>query len=83
MTTLDEIPRAFRAAPGVLALNAAELAALERNDAETFKRIMAIVQAEDFGDAMLQMRPKPKRRRVKLGPSTRMSMLNVIYRKGK
>ena len=78
-TTLDEIPRAFRAAPGVLALNQAELAALQRNDGPTFKRILEIVQAEDMADATLQMRRSVKRPKGKIGPSTRLSMLNAIY----
>jgi hypothetical protein len=38
-----------------------------------------IVQAEDMGDAMLQMRRSVKRPKGKLAPSIRMSMLNAIY----
>ena len=79
-TTLEPVPYRFRTAPGVLALNQAELTALQRNDGPTFKRIMDIVQAEDMADAMLQMRRSVKRPKVKLGPSTRLSMLNAIYR---
>lgn len=80
MTTLAEIPRAFRVAPGVLALNADELAAIRRNnksDAPIIKPIIDIVRAEDMADALLQMR-KPKPRRSKIGPSVRMAMLAAI-----
>lgn len=80
VTTLDDIPRLFRCVPGYLALNAAEIAALERNDGDTFKHIAEIVKAEDMADALLQMRPKPRRRKkANLSPSTRMAMLHAVY----
>ena len=80
LTTLNPIPRNFRAAPGVIAVNSAEIKALENNDGAKFKELADIIHAEDMADAVLQMRKLPKRRN-KLGPSTRLSMLNAIYRK--
>ena len=77
VTTLDDVPRAFRAAPGVIALNPDEIAALERNDGQTFKRIIAIVQAEDARDARWQM-TTPPRRKQRLRPSIRLSMLRGL-----
>ncbi|MDO8533260.1 MAG: hypothetical protein Q7S17_00765 [Xanthobacteraceae bacterium] len=47
-TTLDPIPRAFRTAPGAIAINERELAALAAGDGDTFKEIAAIVTAEDL-----------------------------------
>lgn len=49
-TTLDPIPPLFRAAPGVVALTVSEIAALERNDAATFKRLMKVLYYEDKFD---------------------------------
>ena len=80
ITTLDPIPRNFRAAPGVIAMNNSEIKALQNNDGEKFKELAEIIQAEDAADAMLQMRKLPKRQN-KLGPSIRLSMLNAIHRK--
>ena len=84
MTTLDDIPRAFRVAPGVLALNAAELEAIRRNDeadADVIRPILDIVRAEDMADALLQTRPRPPKRLAKLGPSIRLSMLAAAFQK--
>lgn len=86
-TILDPIPRSFRACLGHLALNQREIDAIRRNsedDADTIKEIMEIVQAEDMADANRTFIFKPRKvnsKTPKLGPSVRMSMLNVVYRK--
>lgn len=77
LTTLDEIPRRFRASPGYLALNQSEINALKSNDGNTFKRILDIVQSEDMRDALLKYE-KPKVRKTTLQPSSRMARLNVL-----
>ncbi len=77
VTALDDIPRAFRATPGVLAVNQVELDALKSGDGETFKRLLAIVQAEDSADARLLARPLP-RRLQRSSPSLRLFMLGAI-----
>ena len=77
ITTLDPIPRLFRAAPGVLAMNQCEIAAFKRGEATTFKLIVDICQAEDAADARLAMQThRPRRKR--LGPSTRLFMLGAV-----
>jgi hypothetical protein len=81
MTTLDPIPRNMRAAPGCIALRQDELDALNRLDGEKFKEIIDIVKAEDWADALLQMRPKPMKRPKHTSPSTRLAMLGAVYRK--
>ena len=78
-TTLDPLPRQHRAAPGVLAVNHLERAALDCGDGEVFKMLADIVQAEDAADARLALRPRAPKRKAKLDPSTRMSMLDAIY----
>lgn len=78
-TTLDPVPRGLRAAPGCIAMNAEEIAALQANDGEVFKYFVALVHAEDHADALLAMR-RPKKRKRKLGPSVRLSMVNAIYK---
>jgi hypothetical protein len=50
-TTLDPVPRMFRACPGHLVLNTRELAALSNNDGDVFKEIVEIVKAEDAAEA--------------------------------
>ena len=50
VTTLDDVPRAFRAAPGVIALNPDEIAALEA-DGEHFARAALTVRLQE-GDAL-------------------------------
>ena len=85
-TTLDPVPRNFRAAPGVIALNQIELDAIHRNaedDREIIKPILEAIQAEDMADAMRVYVHKPRkitRATPKMRPSDRMSMLNAIYR---
>ena len=81
LTTLDPIPRSFRAVPGCIALHKDEVDALNRLDGEKFKEIIDIIKAEDWADAVLTVRPKLKKRTVKLAPSVRMSMLNAAYRR--
>lgn len=78
MTTLDPVPRPLRAVPGLLVINHLEREALKRVDGEIFKMLADIVQAEDAADARLPQQPAPKRR-TKLAPSTRMSMLDAAY----
>ena len=80
LTTLDEIPRAFRAAPGVLALTHEELRLLQGNDAPTFKRVIDIVQAEDADEARRVFVRRPPRKRRNLSPSNRLALANAIYK---
>jgi hypothetical protein len=47
LTTLDPVPRNFRACPGMIVLSLAEAAALRSGDGATFKALAAIVSAED------------------------------------
>jgi hypothetical protein len=76
-TTLDPIPRLFRAAPGVLAMNQSEIDAFTRGDREVFHLIVDICKAEDRVDALLAMQIfRPRRRR--LSPSTRLFMLGAV-----
>jgi hypothetical protein len=80
MTTLDEVPRAFRACPGYIALNPREVEAIERNapeDKATVEELLAIVFAETAADASLRM-PKVRKRTRRLGPSTRLAMLGTL-----
>jgi hypothetical protein len=49
-TTLDPVPRMFRACPGHLVLNHRELEALADNDGDVFKEITEIVKAEDAAE---------------------------------
>lgn len=83
-TTLDPIPRSFRAVPGYLALNQFEIAAIGRNslaDTDTIKPIMEIVQAEDMADVNRTFIFKPRkvsRKTPKLGPSLRLFMVNTL-----
>jgi hypothetical protein len=77
VTTLDPIPRLFRAAPGVLAMNKSEIEAYQRGDREVFRLIVDICQAEDAADARLAMQTQRPRRRT-LSPSTRLFMLGAI-----
>lgn len=76
-TSLEDIPRAFRAVPGYLAMNRAEIDAFRSAEGETFKRIVDIVKAEDMSDAVLQFQKKPKKP-TRTSPSTRMAMLRVF-----
>lgn len=76
-TTLDDIPRSFRAVPGYIAMNRTEIDAFRRGDAETFKRIVGIISAEDMADALLQTQKRPKRL-ARTSPGTRMAMLRVV-----
>src|ERR1022692_1139426 len=84
LTTLDPIPRAFRAAPGVLAMNQIEIDSCQRNaldDAVIIKPIIEAVQAEDMADALRTFIHKPRkvtRKTPKIAPSHRMAMLNAI-----
>jgi len=80
MTTLDEVPRAFRACPGYIALNPREVEAIERNtedDTAVVKELVEIALAETAADARLAM-VAPKKRRRRLGPSTRLAMLGTL-----
>lgn len=76
-TTLEDIPRASRACPGYLAMTKDEIAAYQRNDGPTFKRIVDLVRAEDMVHALLQLQKKPKRP-TRTSPATRMAMLRVL-----
>lgn len=84
LTTLDPLPRPFRAAPGVFAMNHREAEALRRGDGKVFKELTEIVQAEDAAEARnigVRRHRKPLGRRgPKLNPSTRLFMVNAIYR---
>ena len=81
LTTLYPVPRNFRAVPGYLALRQDEVDALNRNDGDKFKEIIDIVKAEDWSDAVLQVRRKPVKRLRHTSPSTRLALLSVVYRK--
>jgi hypothetical protein len=50
MTTLDEIPRAFRACPGYIALNPREVEAINRNTVSRYKVRPDILGRSDPGD---------------------------------
>ena len=83
LTTLEPVPRAFRAAPGVIVLNTAELTALERNqpgDHDILQEVVEICQAEDMADAMRTFKFKLRKvtaKTPKLAPSHRMALLNA------
>ena|ERR1035438_4832150 len=84
-TTLDPLPerRDFRFAPGLMAINERECTALQEGDGSVFKHLANLVQAEDALEArgMGVLRPyKAGRSTPKLSPSTRLSMINSIYR---
>lgn len=51
LTTLDPVPRAFRACPGVIVLNCQELEAFRRGDRNVVEQIIDICQAEDAAEA--------------------------------
>jgi hypothetical protein len=53
LTELDPIPRAFRAAPGVFAINKREREALDANDRKVIKELMDICKAEDAAEVRL------------------------------
>jgi hypothetical protein len=78
VTTLDPIPRLFRAASGVLVMNARELEAFEQQDHDVFAMVVDICKAEDMAEAILQLRPHTDRRRRPLSPSTRLFMLGAV-----
>ena len=84
MTTLDPIPRTFRACLGHLALNDRELRSIRRNDPEdyeTIKEIAEIVEAEDAAEARNVFKFKPRNvtaKTPKISPSNRMAMLAVL-----
>jgi hypothetical protein len=78
LTTLDPVPRGLRAAPGLLAMNKAELEAFRAGERETFRTIAAICSAEDHAEAMLTLR-QPQPRRHRLNAPTRMFMLRAVY----
>jgi len=46
-TSLDPLPPMFRSAPGVIAVNDREVAAIAANDGDTFKRLIAVCQHQD------------------------------------
>lgn len=87
MTTLDPMPprRDFRFAPGLIAMNHREARELAEGDGDTFKALAALVHAEDalesrnIGVRRRWKRPNSKRS-PKLNPSSRLSMVNAIYR---
>ena len=80
-TTLEPVPYRFRTAPGVLALNYREIKALQNNDGTVFKEIANIAHAADAAEArMIYAVKKRKRSRVKLAPSTRLAMVNAVYK---
>lgn len=78
VTTLDPIPRLFRAASGVLAMNVREIEAFEQQDHDVFAMVVDICKAEDMAEAILQLRPRRARRRRPLSPSTRLFMLGAV-----
>ena len=78
VTTLDPIPRLFRAASGVLVMNAREIEAFEQKDHDVFAMVVDICKAEDMAEAILQLCPRTDRRRRPLSPSTRLFMLGAV-----
>lgn len=82
LTTLDPLPRPFRAAPGVFAMNHREAAALRAGDGAVFKELAEIAYAED--DAEMRrvfVVRKWKRPKKKIKPSSRLFLLNAIYQR--
>jgi hypothetical protein len=51
-TTLDPVPRSFRASPGHLVLNHREIQGLRNGDGKIFKEITEIIIAETRGEAL-------------------------------
>lgn len=83
-TTLSDVPRAFRAVPGIIVISIAEQDALKNGDGKVFKELMAICHAEDRADAFRTFKFKPRKvmaNTPKLAPSHRMALLNAVYRK--
>lgn len=78
VTTLDPIPRLFRAASGVLAMNAREIEAFQQHDHDVFAMVVDICKAEDMAETILQLRLRPVRWRRPLSPSTRLFMLGSV-----
>lgn len=62
-TTLDPVPRLFRAVPGYLVLNNREIQGLRDNDGGIFKEITDIVIAETRGEALQIWRRKNVKRK--------------------
>lgn len=77
-TTLDPVPRGLRAAPGMLAMNAREQAALSAGDKAVLREIVDVCQAEDAAEARLVLRPRPPRRCRPMSPSTRIGLLAAL-----
>jgi len=63
MTSLDPIPRPFRAVPGWFVLNRGEIAALRAGDGPTFKRLMIIASQEDDADMLATERRRRSKRK--------------------
>ena len=78
LTTLDPVPRAFRTAPGVLAVNRGELEAFNDGDRAVVGMIVDVCQAADAAEARnigVYRRLRVKRTR----PSDRLFAVNAIY----
>lgn len=80
LTTLDEIPRAFRALPGCIAMTTREFDALRKGDGTTFKSLASIAEAEDAADARrIFVTPKrPQKIKTALTPSSRLISLAAV-----
>lgn len=80
-TTLDPVPRSFRASPGVIAINHLEAEALKNGHGPTFKMLMEICSAEDMADALQTFKVRPRKvgpTMPRIRPSARLTMLSAI-----
>ena len=80
-TTLDPVPRSFRASPGVIAISNIEAEALRNGHGPTFKMLVEICSAEDMADALQTFKVKPRKvspASPRIRPSARLAMLDAI-----
>lgn len=80
MTTLDPLPRSFRTAPGLLAINHREAEALRRGDGAVFKELVDICHAEFAAEVVQAYRPRRWKPLKNASPSARLHSANAIYR---
>lgn len=64
LTSLDPIPRAFRACPGVLVVNQRELEGYRRGERDVVGELVEICQAEDAAEARGIYKPLQNRGRL-------------------
>ena len=78
LTTLDPVPRSFRTAPGVLAMNRTELEAFNDGDRVAVGMVVDLCQAADAAEARnIGVFRRVAVRRTR--PSDRLFEVNAIY----